>query len=244
MDSNTHVTISTQLVELKDRSGLSIRAIARAMGYQNASSIQRYFSADYAKPTLPADFVAKLLPVLVGKGDPLIAREEVLALAPTSLTELEFSPPPTRAATALELKGQVAAGLWMEAGLFETDAVRNTTISGDMRFPSESQYLLQINGESLNRIARNGDFILCLDYLEAGIEIKSGDLVVVERSRDGGHTIERTAKRIIRRDNVIELRPESDDPRFQEPVIYSEHDEEATEVRILAKVLSVIRQID
>lgn len=244
MDAHQHSAISGHLVELKDRSGLSIRAIARAMGYQNASSIQRYFSPDYTKPALPSDFVAKLLPVLVGKGETPISREEVLALAPTSLTELEASQAPARAAIALDLKGQVAAGLWMEAGLFETDAVRKATISGDLRFPSECQYLLEINGESLNRIARNGDLILCLDYLDAGIEIKSGDLVVVERSRDGGHTIERTAKRIIRRDNVIELQPESDDPRFQEPVVFNEHDEEATEVRIIAKILSVIRQID
>jgi SOS-response transcriptional repressor LexA len=244
MDTNTHPLVSGQLVELKDRSGLSIRAIARAMGYQNASSIQRYFSSDYSKPALPSDFVAKLLPVLVGKGDRPITREEVLALASTALTDLEAASAPIRAATALDLKGQVAAGLWMEAGLFETDAISSTTIAGDLRFPSRSQYLLEINGESLNRIARNGDFILCLDYLEAGIEIKSGDLVVVERSRDGGHTIERTAKRIVRRNGVIELQPESDDPRFQEPVIFNEHDEEATEVRIIAKILSVIRQID
>jgi SOS-response transcriptional repressor LexA len=131
----------------------------------------------------------------------------------------------------------------MESALFETDAARKTSFAGDLRFPSESQYLLQINGESLNRIAWNGDFILCVDYLGAGLEIKSGDLAVVERTRDGGHTIERTAKRIIRRNGQIELQPESNDPRFQEPVIFNEHDEEATEVRIIAKVLSVIRQV-
>lgn len=243
METNARSIVSGQLVELKDRSGLSIRSIARAMGYQNASSIQRYFSSDYAKPALPADFVAKLLPVLVGKGERPISREEILALAPVTLTDLEAASAPSQAATALEIKGQVAAGLWMEAGLFETDDTRKTTIAGDLRFPGKCQYLLQINGESLNRIARNGDLILCLDYLDAGIEIKSGDLVVVERSRDGGHTIERTAKRIVRRNGTIELQPESDDPRFQDPVLFNEHDEEATEVRIIAKILSVIRQL-
>ncbi len=243
MDMDEQSAVSRQLVDLKDRSGLSIRAIARAMGYQNASSIQRYFSADYLKPALPSDFVAKLLPVLLGKGEQPITREDILALAPDSITDLDASSAPSRAATPLEIKGQVAAGLWMESGLFETDATKKTSLAGDLRFPSESQYLLQINGESLNRIAWSGDLILCVDYLEAGIEIKSGDLAVVERTRDGGHTIERTAKRIIRRNGQIELQPESDDPRFQEPVIFNEHDEEATEVRIIAKVLSVIRQV-
>ncbi|MHA7777375.1 LexA family protein [Roseibium sp. M-1] len=244
MEPGEQSAVSRQLADLKDRSGLSIRAIARAMGYQNASSIQRYFSHDYSKPALPADFVAKLLPVLVGAGEQPITREEVLALAPESITDLEAASAPLRAAAPLEIKGQVAAGLWMEAGLFETDTVSQSTIAGDLRYPGEYQYLLQINGESLNRIARNGDLILCLDYLDAGIEIKSGDLVVVERSRDGGHTIERTAKRIVRRNGDIELRPESNDPRFQDPVIFTEHDEEATEVRIISKILSVIRPID
>ena len=243
MSDTKQSEVSRQLVTLKDRSGLSIRAIARAMGYQNASSIQRYFSQDYSKPALPSDFVAKLIPVLVGKGEPQIVRDEVLALAPVSITDLDAANAPSRAAIPLEIKGQVAAGLWMESGLFETDATKKATFSGDLRFPVECQYLLEINGESLNRIAQNGDFVLCLDYLGAGIEIRSGDLVVVERSRDGGHTIERTAKRIFRRNDQIELRPESNDPRFQEPVVFSEHDEESTEVRIIAKVLTVIRQI-
>lgn len=243
MEPGGQSVVSRQLADLKDRSGLSIRAIARAMGYQNASSIQRYFSQDYSKPALPADFVAKLLPVLVGAGEQPITREEVLALAPDSITDLEAASAPLRALPPLEIKGQVAAGLWMEAGLFETDAVKQSTIAGDLRYPAEYQYLLQINGESLNRIARDGDLILCLDYLDAGIEIKSGDLVVVERSRDGGHTIERTAKRIVRRNGAIELRPESNDPRFQDAVVFNEHDEEATEVRIIAKILSVIRLV-
>ncbi len=244
MEETTQSDVSRQLSELKDRTGLSIRAIARAMGYQNASSIQRYFSQDYAKPALPADFVAKLLPVLVGKGEIPVTREEVLALAPDSITDLDASTAPSRPGTPLEIKGQVAAGLWMETGLFASEATEKATFSGDLRYPVEFQYLLEINGESLNRIARNGDFVLCLDYLEAGIEIKSGDLAVVERSRDGGHTIECTAKRVIRHEDRIELRPESDDPRFQEPIVFNEHDEEATEVRIRAKILSVIRQID
>ncbi len=85
MDMDEQSAVSRQLVDLKDRSGLSIRAIARAMGYQNASSIQRYFSADYLKPALPSDFVAKLLPVLLGKGEQPITREDILALAPEAI---------------------------------------------------------------------------------------------------------------------------------------------------------------
>jgi len=145
---------------------------------------------------------------------------------------------------ALKFAGDVAAGLWLEADLFENEKTElSTMVGGDQRFPLSFQYLFNIKGESLNRIALDGDQILCVDYAQAGIDLKSGDLVVVERSRDGGQTIERTAKRIVRHNGEIELRPESTDPRFQEPVIFNEHSEEATEVRIIAKVLKIIREI-
>jgi len=144
---------------------------------------------------------------------------------------------------ALNINGEVAAGLWMEADIFDSERVeKSNLIGGDKRYPSEDQYLLRIRGESLNRIARDGDLILCVDYANAGIELKSGDLVVVERSRDGGHTLERTAKRIFLDDGMVELRPESNDPRFQEPIVFNEHSEEASEVRVIAKVLGAYRQ--
>ncbi|WP_346908501.1 S24 family peptidase [uncultured Roseibium sp.] len=242
MDADTD--IPARLTALKDQSGFSLREIARRMGYRNASSIQRYFSTDFVKPSLPADFVAKLLPVLEGQGDPPITREQILDLAPTLVTEFDIAPSGSRP-KALEIKGEVAAGLWMEAGLFETEQSEESTLAGgDRRFPPNAQYLLRIRGESMNRIARDGDLILCLDFMQAGIELKSGDVAVVERSRDGGHTIERTAKRVVRHNDRIELRPESNDPRFQDPIIFNDHSEEAAEVRIIAKVLSVIRPVE
>jgi len=144
----------------------------------------------------------------------------------------------------LRIRGEVAAGLWLEADLFDSEKVEKSNLTGGYkRYSPDCQYLLRIRGESLNRIAQDGDFILCVDFGQAGIELKSGDLVVVERSRDGGHTLERTAKRIFRHDDEIELRPESNDPRFQEPVVYNEHSEEASEVRVLAKILGVFREL-
>ncbi len=152
--------------------------------------------------------------------------------------------PNTPRRPALKISGEVAAGHWLESNLFETERTEKSNVAGgDARYQPGMQYLLRVNGESLNQVARDGDLILCLDYAEAGIELKSGDLVVVERSRDGGLTLERTAKRIIRHNGEIELRPESSDPRFQEPVIYDEHSEEATEVRVIAKILKVIREV-
>lgn len=141
----------------------------------------------------------------------------------------------------LLMRGEVTAGLWMEADLFEGERGEKSTVLGDSRYPTALQYLLTIKGESLNRVARDGDLILCLDYAQAGIDLQSKDLVVVERTRDGGQTIERTAKRLVQSADGLQLHPESNDPRFQDPIVFNEGDEEVTQVRIVAKVLSILR---
>lgn len=70
-----------KLQDLKDRSGMSLRAIASEMEFSQASSIQRYFSQDYPHDFLPDNFVKKLLEVFPGKGDPQITVKEILDLS-------------------------------------------------------------------------------------------------------------------------------------------------------------------
>ncbi|MET1411704.1 S24 family peptidase [Roseibium sp. HPY-6] len=235
-------TLHGKLQKLKERSGLSLRAIAREMGYSQASSIQRYFSADYGENGLPANFISKLLAVLPGKGDPAITRDEILLLADGSVAEIQRKTT-SLPKTGVPVVGEVAAGLWMEAALFETENAEESTISYDVRFPAQAQYVVKVRGESLNRIAANGDLLLCVDYLAAGIELKENDLVLVERSRDNGMTIERTAKRLVSLNGKSELMPESDDPRFQETIVYQEGDFDHTEVKIKAKIVMVFKPL-
>lgn len=71
----------SKLLALKQRSGLSLRAIAAAAGYKGASSIQRYFSADYDSEYLPPDVAERLAKAFVGKGRPAIMADEVTDLA-------------------------------------------------------------------------------------------------------------------------------------------------------------------
>lgn len=238
----SEATLRDKLQLLKERSGLSLRAIAREMGYSQASSIQRYFSADYPEKGLPANFISKLLAVLPGKGDPAITREDILALADGSVAEIQKKLPELPN-SGVPIVGEVAAGLWMEAALFETENSLESTISYDVRFPAQSQFVVRVRGESLNRIAGNGDLLLCVDYLAAGIELKENDLVLVERSRDEGMTIERTAKRLINVNGQSELMPESDDPRFQDTIVYREGDADHTEVKIKAKIIMVFKPL-
>ncbi len=250
MNADREKSLYDKLQDLKERSGMPLRAIAREMGYKQASSIQRYFSQDYAADSLPDAFIRKLLQVLPGKGDPAITSEEVLELADNlvmmSASDHRRMDMTTEVAAAqpvgtVPILGEVAAGIWMESSLFESENQENSHIPFDPRFPIESQFILKVRGESMNLVAPNGDFILCVDYFKAMITPKVNDLVLVERSKDGGMTIERTAKELVRKNGRVELMPKSSDPRFQEPICYRDGDPEATEVQIRAKIIMSYR---
>lgn len=89
MESNAPETnIPTQFRALRERAGLSLDALAKALGYKAASSIQRYESPDYAKPYLNADLIGKLMVVLTGKGSPPIASREILAMGEANIREI------------------------------------------------------------------------------------------------------------------------------------------------------------
>lgn len=78
-------TLGAKLIALKDQSGLTLSNIAKAAGYRSPSSIQRYFSAEYDAEYLPGSLASKLETALIGFGDPIIVREDIVRL-----TELGF----------------------------------------------------------------------------------------------------------------------------------------------------------
>lgn len=81
----TAETIGDKLLALKSRSGLSLNQIAKSGGYKNASSIQRYFSGDYAPEFLPSSIARRFEEALVGYGSPAITTHDI-----SELTEFGF----------------------------------------------------------------------------------------------------------------------------------------------------------
>jgi hypothetical protein len=72
-------TTGAQLNRLRDRAGLSLRALAAKAGYAAASSIQRYADPEFDGP-LGVEVATRFADAMEGQGDPPIARVEVLAL--------------------------------------------------------------------------------------------------------------------------------------------------------------------
>lgn len=79
---------SDRLNDLRNRAGLSIKKLAIAMGYANASSIQRYLDMEtFGNGYFHRDLVDRIEEALLGKGVPPISREEIWALAGPEFAE-------------------------------------------------------------------------------------------------------------------------------------------------------------
>ena len=132
---------------------------------------------------------------------------------------LEVDPPnmqnvaPQSVIRTAYITGEVAAGVWSEPDIsFDPIA---TTVAVDNRWPENSVFLLRVKGNSINRQAKDGDLVLCLDIHAAPRNFQAGDWVIAERTGADGR-IEMTVKQVEgNRFKGFQLRPDSDDPRFQ-----------------------------
>lgn len=134
--------------------------------------------------------------------------------------------------------GAVKAGAWQDIeGWGEPSMAEFVPSLGE--YPLDWQFALTVDGNSINKVARHGDKLVCLDLIKSQTLIREDDLVIVERLRYGGQMIERTAKRVRQVIDGYELWPESTDPEFQKPIPYRG---DGDEVRVSAKVIWILRK--
>lgn len=155
------------------------------------------------------------------------------------------APPSGSGAVAeLPIRGEVAAGQWLEIDNY-TDLPHDperVPVGPTPGIPAEFQFALRVRGNSLNRIANDGDILVCTDIIKSGARIIDGDLVIVERVKFQRSLREVTAKRVREVDAGYELWPESDDPKHQDPIRIDngQHDDE--DIAVIAKVLWIMRK--
>lgn len=133
-------------------------------------------------------------------------------------------------------RGEVAAGVWIEVGEGLDSPDEWLPFNPVPHFPEGSVYCLTVRGNSLDKVAPAGSVLLCVDLSKTGIEVKDGDLVIVERARAQGGLLEMTAKRVRSIKGGFELYPESSDPKWK-PVTYPRSsDADGETITILARV--------
>jgi SOS-response transcriptional repressor LexA len=140
-------------------------------------------------------------------------------------------------------RGEVAAGIWIEVGEGVLEPDEWLPINPLPQYPEGSVYCLTVRGDSLDKVAQPGSTLVCVDLYESGIQIKDGDLVIVERAKAQSGLLEMTAKRVRTVKGGFELYPESTNPKWK-PVTYpraADNDTGET-IRILARVEFILKR--
>lgn len=160
--------------------------------------------------------------------------------------ELGLNPAPKRNSITkfLTVRHKVQAGAWFEADQQANDASEMFPVAENPKYAGHPQWLEQIVGNSVDLIIPDGALAHVIDAVSLEYTPKDGDLVIVERTRDGGHIRERTIKQVrIPSPTQIELWPRSTDARFQDPITYAEGDEESVSVAVVGLVVGSYRPL-
>jgi transcriptional regulator with XRE-family HTH domain len=132
----------------------------------------------------------------------------------------------------LAVVGEVAAGTWKEASIrFEKTY---EPVAPDPAYPARGQRLYRVNGNSINKLAGNGEYLHAIEVYEGGVQPEHGDLVIVRRLQHG--LAEYTAKTLIMENDRVFLRPESSDPDWQADIELTGNDD--TEIAITDVVIA------
>ncbi|WP_312886530.1 XRE family transcriptional regulator [Rhizobium laguerreae] len=141
--------------------------------------------------------------------------------------------------SGLEVVGEVAAGMWKEATVRFERTYEPVATHPD--YPDYGQRLYKVSGNSINKVAANGEYLHAIELHAGGIEPEHGDLVIVRRLQHG--LAEYTAKTLIWENGRWLLRPESTDPDWQSDIeITGDSDTEITVTDIVIAKWSPIER--
>lgn len=185
-------------------------------------------------PTLVKDLLEKTADVKLGTISKL-ANEldcDVLdLLAPEGVERIPLGP-------TLYLKGEVAAGNWVEAYEWPEDEWQTFTGRSDVNAQQQDRFGLRIVGDSMNELYPEGTIVECISTF-GHTEIEPGKKVVVLRKRID-QTYEATVKQYVVIDDQKWLRPRSTNPAHQAINLETE-DADIEETRVIAIVVASVR---
>lgn len=168
------------------------------------------------------DNLAKLAAVLKASVEDLQAGSLRRTLAPEDPGIVDVA--------GLAVVSEVSAGNWREVtDLGEHEEKETIAAARDPRFPRAKQYALRVRGDSMDIDYPDGSYVTCVDYWDAGVTIRDGHVLHVERTKAGGQLVEITIKAVETIGGKVYLAPRSKNAKWKPFPIDGEED---TEVRI------------
>lgn len=145
----------------------------------------------------------------------------------------------------LPVRDRIQAGAWLAADDLN-QTFRTFPAARDGRYPGANQWISEVTGDSMNLLSIfDGDYVHCVDAADISYHPRHGDIVEVERLRNGGAERELTLKQIEMTSNGFVLAPRSTNPRWQEPLRLADgmNADDEFEVRIRALVVTTMRRL-
>ena len=139
----------------------------------------------------------------------------------------------------MRVEGEVRAGAWLEIDC-ENESDEWIPFSKDPLYENARQFPLRVIGQSMNKFASHGTFVIVASWEDIGADIKDGDIVIARRQR--GMAYEVTLKRARKTNKGWQLVPESTDPKHQEPIHWQNNNEES-ETIVTGKVIGKYERV-
>jgi SOS-response transcriptional repressor LexA len=158
--------------------------------------------------------------------------------------EAHLIPAANSLAVALEVTGEVAAGVWQTAREWPPEKRFTIVVPGD-HIPKVRRFGLRVIGRSMDLLFPEGTVLDCISIFDVESPPENGDLVIVEKTGPDGYEL--TVKEYyIDQENVRWLVPRSTQPEFQAPTRIGKPDESLPEtdgtVQIIAYVIGSYSQ--
>ena len=179
----------------------------------------------------------------------LVALKEILGVSIGDTAEDEFHSNVTASATPtgpVIIAGKLAAGVFLEVDDFDQSEPERIYEPLDHRFPNARRMAFEVEGDSMNdlkpRPILEGDRLVCVSFEDVAdqIRVRDGLIVVVERTRDGGHTREWSVKQVELYEDRIEFHPRSTNPRHKPIVV--ERDAQADD-GVQVEIIGLVRAV-
>ena len=151
---------------------------------------------------------------------------------------------------AAAIRATVEAGAWREVDELDQSDPIWISVPRDDKFPDATQDVFEVSGDSMNALQPHpitpGSRIVGVRYDEVASRapLRDGLIVVVQRTRDGGHTREMSVKQVAWFEDRIEFQPRSTNPKHKPIIVrHDDWEDDGVVVEIISLVRSVIHQL-
>lgn len=208
-------------------------------------NVQRTYQRT-GKVNVTLETLEKLAPVLETTVTALIEGDENV---PQRQSSSEVTPIRPRL-VPVPIVGRAAAGLFYEVDSLDQSALEVMHLPPDDKFPQARQMAFVVQGDSMNDLKPRpllpGDKVICVAYEDVAsiLPVIQGMVVVVQRTRDGGHTIEWSVKQVELQPEKTIFHPRSTNLKHK-PILISRDalSDDGTRVEILAVVRRVVTDL-